>query len=130
MRRPRASSRQPIDAAAKPLPNDDTTPPVTKMYFADIAATSFGGWFWLCSVCTIKYIASAVEMSSAQVYPPGRGRTMTLNSLTLAFESRAYGALRSFAGRKSLKPAHLLTGERGEDAAYFHLRRLGYTIVG
>jgi putative endonuclease len=54
---------------------------------------------------------------------------MRLNSLTLALESRAYGALRSFAGRKSLKPAHLLTGERGEDAAYFHLRGLGYTVV-
>ena len=25
--------------------------------------------------------------------------------------------------------AHLTTGLRGEDAAYFHLRRLGYTIV-
>src|SRR5579859_3907037 len=40
MRRPRASSRQPIDAAARPFPSEDTTPPVTKMYFADIAATS------------------------------------------------------------------------------------------
>ena len=26
-------------------------------------------------------------------------------------------------------PVHLMTGLRGEDAAYFHLRRLGYTIV-
>jgi hypothetical protein len=25
-----------MDAAANPLPNDDTTPPVTKMYLADI----------------------------------------------------------------------------------------------
>jgi len=64
-------------------------------------------------------------MSSAQVYP----LAMSLNSLTLALESRAYAALRSFADRRSLKPPHLLTGERGEDAAYFHLRRLGYTIV-
>jgi putative endonuclease len=54
---------------------------------------------------------------------------MRLNSLTLALESRAYTALRSFADRRSLKPPHLLTGERGEDAAYFHLRGLGYTIV-
>src|SRR5918993_2309751 len=29
---PRASSSAPIDAAASPLPRDDTTPPVTKMY--------------------------------------------------------------------------------------------------
>ena len=35
------SSRQPMEAAASPLPSDDTTPPVTKMYFADMSATSF-----------------------------------------------------------------------------------------
>src|ERR1700675_1072806 len=29
---PRLSSRQPMDAAAMPLPRDETTPPVTKMY--------------------------------------------------------------------------------------------------
>jgi hypothetical protein len=29
--RPRATSRRPIDAAAMPLPSDETTPPVTKM---------------------------------------------------------------------------------------------------
>lgn len=27
------------------------------------------------------------------------------------------------------RPAHLLTGERGEDLAFFHLREKGYTIV-
>src|SRR5213078_310492 len=31
--KPRASRSDPIEAAASPLPNDDTTPPVTKMYF-------------------------------------------------------------------------------------------------
>src|SRR6059036_1989429 len=31
---PRLSSRQPIEAAARPLPRDETTPPVTKMYLA------------------------------------------------------------------------------------------------
>src|SRR6185437_1111934 len=31
MRRPRLSSRAPIEAAAKPLPKEETTPPVTKM---------------------------------------------------------------------------------------------------
>src|SRR5450631_3788743 len=36
---PRASSKQPMDAAASPLPSEDTTPPVTKMYFADISAS-------------------------------------------------------------------------------------------
>jgi putative endonuclease len=54
---------------------------------------------------------------------------MGLNSFFLALEGRAYASLRSFADRKSLKPTHLLTGERGEDAAYYHLRGLGYTVV-
>src|ERR1700677_5031143 len=38
---PRASSKQPIEAAASPLPSEDTTPPVTKMYFADIPASVY-----------------------------------------------------------------------------------------
>src|SRR5580693_3956069 len=42
--RPRLSSRQPIEAAASPLPKLDTTPPVTKTYFAVIAATSLFGF--------------------------------------------------------------------------------------
>jgi putative endonuclease len=50
-------------------------------------------------------------------------------SFFLTLEACAYTALRSFADRSSLKPPHLLTGERGEDAAYFHLRKLGYTVV-
>src|SRR5437868_3013131 len=37
--RPRLSSRHPMEAAAKPLPREDTTPPVTKIYFADIVAS-------------------------------------------------------------------------------------------
>jgi len=32
-------------------------------------------------------------------------------------------------GRESRLPAHLLTGIEGEDAAYFYLRRKGYTVV-
>ena len=27
------------------------------------------------------------------------------------------------------QPTHLITGERGEDAAFFYLRELGYTVV-
>jgi putative endonuclease len=56
-----------------------------------------------------------------------------------AAEARAYLHLRAVADRRaadrarragrSPKPAHLLTGERGEDLALFHLRALGYTIV-
>src|ERR1022692_3517066 len=43
-RSPRLSSKQPIEAAARPLPKLDTTPPVTKTYFAVIAATSLFGF--------------------------------------------------------------------------------------
>lgn len=54
---------------------------------------------------------------------------MSLRQLTLSLEARAYTALRSFADRTSRLPPHLVTGQRGEDAAFFHLRSLGYTIV-
>lgn len=64
---------------------------------------------------------------------------MGLAGFTLALERRAFTRLRALADRRqarraiasgaSPRPAHLLTGERGEDAAFFHLRALGYTIV-
>lgn len=59
--------------------------------------------------------------------------------LLLRFERGLYLRLRTLADRRlsararrsgeSPKPEHLLTGERGEDHAFFHLRSLGYTIV-
>lgn len=45
---------------------------------------------------------------------------------------RAIGGLDSLAqkrGRAESLPAHLLTGLDGEDAAFFHLLRNGYTVV-
>jgi len=54
---------------------------------------------------------------------------MTFSELALGLERRAYTALQRLAHRKSSLPPHLITGEQGEDAAYFHLRGLGYTIV-
>jgi putative endonuclease len=54
---------------------------------------------------------------------------MGLTELSLILERRAYTWLRAIADRRSKLPPHLLTGERGEDAAFFHLRSLGYTIV-
>ncbi len=54
---------------------------------------------------------------------------MTFAEFSLGLERRAYTALQRLAHRKSPLPPHLITGERGEDAAYFHLRGLGYTIV-
>ncbi len=55
------------------------------------------------------------------------------------WEKRLYLRLRTLADRRagerateqdhSPTPPHLLTGERGEDLAWFHLRGLGYTVV-
>jgi putative endonuclease len=55
--------------------------------------------------------------------------TMSFASLTLNLERRLFTTLRARADDKSTLPPHLLTGQRGEDAAFFHLRALGYTIV-
>src|SRR5580704_6137855 len=35
-RRPRLSSKQPMEAAATPFPREETTPPVTKIYFGPL----------------------------------------------------------------------------------------------
>src|SRR4030095_1897154 len=40
-RYPRASSSAPIDAAASPLPSEETTPPVTKMNFGPKSSLLF-----------------------------------------------------------------------------------------
>ena len=52
-------------------------------------------------------------------------------SLYLRLRTLADRRLAARARRKgeTPKPDHLLTGERGEDLAFFHLRSLGYTIV-
>ncbi|HTV09509.1 MAG TPA: YraN family protein [Candidatus Aquilonibacter sp.] len=57
----------------------------------------------------------------------------------LRLEQNVYLRLRSLADRRlarravrageSPKPEHLLTGQRGEDHAFFYLRSMGYTIV-
>lgn len=54
---------------------------------------------------------------------------MRLREPMLAMERRAHTALRAFADRRSPLPPHQLAGLRGEDAAFFHLRSLGYTIA-
>ena len=60
-------SRQPMEAAASPLPKLDTTPPVTKTYFADINATSlFSCSDWTYLVGTVKY--------GRQPHPNKRGK--------------------------------------------------------
>jgi putative endonuclease len=42
---------------------------------------------------------------------------------------RALDRFGEVVGAKSDRAQHLVTGSRGEDAAYFHLRSLGYTMV-
>jgi putative endonuclease len=54
---------------------------------------------------------------------------MTFAELSLGLERRLHTALQRRVHAKSTLPQHLLTGEQGEDAACFHLRSLGYTIV-
>lgn len=53
---------------------------------------------------------------------PGSGR---LVRLTL----RALDSAASLLQRAPAGPRHLHTGRRGEEEAYFHLRRLGYVII-
>jgi putative endonuclease len=54
---------------------------------------------------------------------------MSLSSLALSLERRLYTSLRARADRARSIAPHIILGERGEDAAFFHLRALGYTIV-
>ncbi len=64
---------------------------------------------------------------------------MRVTELITSWERVAYLRLRDVANRRSAaravkrgrnaKPEHLVTGERGEDLAYFHLCAHGYTVV-
>src|SRR5688572_7333576 len=72
-RKPRASSNDPIEAAASPLPSDDTTPPVTKMNFGPTSSLLSG----LDPLSNILRFAStvpdfAVETGIAQPVEHGR----------------------------------------------------------
>ena len=49
----------------------------------------------------------------------------TLTRLAL----RALDSVSALLPRKTSGPEHLRTGRRGEEEAYFHLRRLGYVMV-
>ena len=55
-----------------------------------------------------------------------------LRQIRVGGEERALAGLDWLAhrlGREGDTPPHLVTGMRGEDAAFFHLRRKGYTVV-
>ena len=43
--------------------------------------------------------------------------------------ARALDKVSGVIGHKEKAAAHLITGQAGEDAAYFHLRKLGYVMV-
>lgn len=43
--------------------------------------------------------------------------------------ANALDKLSDAVGRKDNTAAHIVTGQAGEDAAYFHLRKLGYVMV-
>jgi hypothetical protein len=65
-----------MEAAARPLPRLDTTPPVTKMYFADIASSPFYcGWNWRTGWAHISIAGSEnegkIEVRTRQTSFPG-----------------------------------------------------------
>ncbi len=43
--------------------------------------------------------------------------------------AHALDKLSAAMGRRDKQAAHLVTGQAGEDAAYFHLRKLGYVVI-
>src|SRR5882757_809989 len=75
---PRASSRQPMEAAARPLPSEDTTPPVTKMYFADMSATSFDGLEICAGWARLSIAGSAVGSNGVDFWAVGQLVVVTL----------------------------------------------------
>jgi hypothetical protein len=86
---PRLSSRQPMEAAASPLPKEDTTPPVTKMYFADIGSSlelllkDCAGW-GAQSIMPENYWDGNVEkMGSCQCQLPVARKTKSPNRLAI-----------------------------------------------
>jgi putative endonuclease len=58
-------------------------------------------------------------------------RAMFPQRVRAAFLERAFSALDSVANRRdrAAMPMHLAVGMEGEDAAFFHLLRAGYTVV-
>jgi putative endonuclease len=57
----------------------------------------------------------------------------SVRNFLLDVEKKMYFTLKDHSERKRSGkrelPAHLRTGERGEDEAFFYLRKLGYTVV-
>src|SRR5258707_6347148 len=71
--KPRLSRRQPIEEAATPLPREETTPPVTKIYFGAIR-TSHAPWrngarenFSPCAGCTCSPLRTKSEVKVQRI---------------------------------------------------------------
>src|SRR5713101_4759195 len=72
--KPRLSRRQPMEEAATPFPSEDTTPPVTKIYFGAILAARF----WLAPV---RRACQTSSRSDVRIIMAGRRKTVKSNSL-------------------------------------------------
>ena len=72
---------------------------------------------------------------TANTQPGTNSATTTLTPMGLAawriglLEALVYRLEEPSLGRKAPEPEHLVTGRAGELAAYFYLRRQGYTVV-
>ena len=71
--KPRLSRRQPIEEAATPLPNEDTTPPVTNIYFGAIhlARVAWPGFLPSTGLTYIQLCSQRGELSNRtlRVFP-------------------------------------------------------------
>src|SRR5262245_16260129 len=85
-RRPRASRSEPMEAAASPLPRDDTTPPVTKMNF----------------VLTSGLLSSRiVPGSGCGGQPPRHARSLLVDTLHDTAEAKPAQHRQTFAHRRA-----------------------------
>lgn len=79
------------------------------------------------------FVARVVWDGSAMLASMGAGRTVVHAERSLYMRLRRWADRRedqcASRGGRNAMPAHLRTGERGEELAYFHLRSLGYTVV-
>lgn len=55
---------------------------------------------------------------------------MTTEKMLFRSTLRTLDQLATKLGRAPQRAPHLVSGARGEDEAYFHLRKLGYTVIG
>ena len=73
-----------------------------------------------------------LHLRAKGIWPENEVAMEWLDQLRISSVERTLAGLDSFARRSrrvTETPRHLLTGIEGEEAAYFYLRRKGYTIV-